>query len=69
MGRKPVRINTNEELDRRSRKILSRSEKAARQHLPGWTKCRHCKGGDAYLDDEYSDAVYHCMHCGQEWDA
>jgi predicted Zn-ribbon and HTH transcriptional regulator len=65
MGKKPVRINTNEELDRRSRKILQRSERASHVRGPAWTKCKKC-GGDAYRDDV--EPVYHCMMCAQEWE-
>lgn len=68
MGRKPVRVNTDEELDRRARKLLARSEKnySDKPTGPLQIKCKRCNG-DALLDKTEDGWLYCCINCGEEF--
>ena len=68
MGKKPVRVNINEELDRRARKLLARSERIHSEKPTGplCVKCRRC-GGDALLDKTEDGWCYCCINCGEEF--
>jgi hypothetical protein len=68
MGKKPVRVNINDELDKRARQLLARSERvySTRPSGPLRVKCRRC-GGDALLDKTEDGWFYCCISCGEEF--